>query len=149
MIGKVLISVEGQTEEAFINNVLSPYFEGRLILVPILLKTRWLTGRTANKGGYLTYGRIRREILNLLRDSSALAVTTMYDFYALPHDFPGYKTLPPGSGTTRVAHLENSLQEDINHPRFHPYLQRRPETLLHRAARPDADDRNPAGKWKN
>jgi len=124
MMRRVLISVEGQTEETFVTEVLRPHLMLRgLTLLPVVLKTRHLPGRSAEKGGSVPYPRIRRELLGLLRDSSAVAVTTMYDFYALPRDFPGYVTLPVGSGAQRVAHLEAALREDLANRRFYPYLQ--------------------------
>jgi hypothetical protein len=120
----VLISVEGQTEETFVTEVLRPYFTSLgSFIIPILLKTRRLPGRPADRGGYLTYPKVKRELLSLLGDTSAVAVTTMYDFYKLPDSFPGHSSLPQGSGRQRVQHLEMHLREDIEDPRFRPYLQ--------------------------
>jgi hypothetical protein len=120
----VLISVEGQTEETFVAEVLRPHFTGLgLFLIPILVKTRHLPGRPADRGGYLTYPKVKRELLSLLGDTSAVAVTTMYDFYKLPDSFPGHSSLPEGNGCQRVQHLEMHLREDIDDPRFRPYLQ--------------------------
>jgi hypothetical protein len=122
-MNKVLISVEGQTEETFVREVLQPRFEFHLFLQPVVLKTRRVPGRSANRGGHVSYCRIKKELLGLLGDTSARAVTTMYDFYALPHDFPGYATMPRGSGARKVDHLEQSLANDIEDFRFNPYLQ--------------------------
>jgi hypothetical protein len=122
-MNKVLISVEGQTEETFVGEVLRPYFGMRLMLQPVILKTRRFPGYPAHRGGYVPYARIRRELLALLGDASALAVTTMYDLYALARDFPGYGTVPQGNGAEKVAHLETALIEDIAQQKFHPYLQ--------------------------
>ena len=121
---KILVSVEGQTEETFVNDVLYAYFEPRhLWLQAVTLKMRAPRGAITGRGGYLTYAKIKREIQSLLQDSSALAVTSMYDFYALAKDFPGHETLPEGNGTQRVAHLEAAFRQDINNRRFYPYLQ--------------------------
>ncbi|MCD4739005.1 MAG: DUF4276 family protein [Anaerolineae bacterium] len=120
---KVLISVEGQTEETFLQEVLQPYFRSRLFLQPVVLKTRRVPGRPANKGGSVPYPQIKQELQSLLGDGSAIAVTTMYDFYALPHDFPGYGTLPQGKIIQKIARLEMAWADDIPQRRFHPYLQ--------------------------
>ena len=61
--------------------------------------------------------------MQLLNDRDAIAVTTMYDLYRLPTDFPGYATKPTGNCYDKVAHLEQALQQDINNRRFHAYLQ--------------------------
>jgi hypothetical protein len=121
---KVLISVEGQTEETFVQAILDPHFSPtQLYLQPVLLKTRHLPGRPAERGGYVSYAKVKREIQALLGDTSAV-VTTMYDLYALPGDFPGLDTQPEGTGAQKVAHLERAFAQDIGgHNRFRPYLQ--------------------------
>lgn len=120
---KVLISVEGQTEETFVGEVLQPHFHLQLILQPVVLKTRRAPGFPANKGGNIPYARIKKELLGLLSDTSAIGVTTMYDFYALPRDFPGYNDLPQEGSTQKVTHLEARLASDVQQRHFHPYLQ--------------------------
>ena len=121
---KALISVEGPTEETFVRTLLSPQLQDHgLWLVPIIVKTRPIPGRTASRGGHIPYTRIKKELLGLLEDTSAIAVTTMYDVYALPRDFPGYETGPQSSGSARVSHLEAALGQDIAHLKFFPYLQ--------------------------
>ena len=122
-MNKVLISVEGQTEETFVGAVLQPHFGEKLLLQPVVLKTRRMPGLPTDKGGHISYARIRRELQRLLGDTSAVAVTTMYDFYALPRDFPGYETLPAGNGAQKVAHLEAAVMKDLAQRRFRPYLQ--------------------------
>lgn len=121
---KVLVSAEGITEETFVNDVLSPHLVTYDIhLIPVILKTRRVPTGPDFQGGYIPYGRIRKELQRLLGDTSAVAVTTMYDVYALPSDFPGRSGLSPASGSARVAHLEQSVCQDLQHPRFRPYLQ--------------------------
>ena len=121
---KVLVSVEGNTEEAFCWNLLSPHLEERgVYLTPVVLKTKRVPTGPDFRGGHVPYGRIRKELQRLLGDTSAASVTTMYDFYALPSDFPGRDDMPCGSGKVKVAHLEQSLENDLNHHRFRPYLQ--------------------------
>jgi len=120
----VLISVEGITEETFVREVLGPALAQRdVYLTPVVLKTRRLPGRPADKGGYIPYSRLRKELLALLGDTNATAVTTMYDLYGLPHDFPGYRSSPVTTGASRAAHLESALLQDIDSARFWPYLQ--------------------------
>jgi len=50
--------------------------------------------------------------------------TTMFDLYALPDDFPGYAEAQQAAAPCKkVAELEKKLSEDINCPRFIPYIQ--------------------------
>jgi len=81
-MNKVLISVEGQTEETFLREVLQPHFGVSLFLQPVVLKTRRVPGRPMDRGGSVSYTRVKRELLSLLGDNSAAAVTTMYDLGA-------------------------------------------------------------------
>lgn len=120
---KVLIYVEGQTEETFIRDVLRPHLNPKGVYpVPILARTRRTRSGDVFKGGVITYGRVRREVLRLLQDASAALVTTMMDYYGLPSDFPGRDRLPAGDPYRRVAFLEEAFAQDIGHPRFLPFL---------------------------
>ncbi len=48
----------------------------------------------------------------------------MFDFYALPNDFPGYDKLIPGMNPyTKVKLLEEEFKQDIGHHNFIPYIQ--------------------------
>ncbi len=121
---KVLIYVEGQTEETFVRNVLTPYLwqKCRLWFVPRLARTkRTKAGRTF-KGGIVSYQQVRKDVVRLLNDSSAILVTTMIDYYGLPDDFPGKSTLPSGTPYQRVHHLEEAFKNDIGARRFLPFL---------------------------
>jgi hypothetical protein len=94
----VKIYVEGQTEETFVRDVLTPHLSGIGVYpTPVLAKTKREKSGRAFKGGLTSYAKVRRDILRLLDDSSAAAVTTMLDFYGLPKDFPGNSIIPTGS----------------------------------------------------
>jgi len=47
----------------------------------------------------------------------------MLDYYNLPADFPQFSERPKGTCFDRVQFLEQAFKEDINHPRFMPYLE--------------------------
>jgi len=120
---KVLVYVEGQTEETFVRDLLAPFLQRRSIwLVPVLARTKRTKAGHTFKGGIVSYNQVRRDVLNLLNDSSAVLVTTMLDYYGLPVDFPGKRALRGGSPYQRVAHLEDAFRRDIGDPRFFPFL---------------------------
>ncbi len=122
-MSKVLILVEGQTEETFVRDILAPYLSGhRVYPVAKLATTKRVKSGPDFKGGIVSYGKFENDIVRLLHDTSAALVTTMIDFYGLPTDFPGRRSMPPGSCYERVAYLEEEIREDINHPRFIPFL---------------------------
>jgi Domain of unknown function (DUF4276) len=121
---RVLILVEGQTEEAFVNRVLRPHLEplGVYVERPSLLRTKELPEGKPYKGGITTYPRMSRDARRLLGDTAA-HVSTLIDYYGLPEDFPGLasaRLLP--NVNDRVVALESAFADEINHPRFHPFL---------------------------
>jgi hypothetical protein len=119
----VHILVEGQTEETFVRDVLGPHLQRvDLFLNPVILATGWTASGQKFRGGVSRYQPIRRDILKLLADSSVEAVTTMFDYYGLPGDFPGAFDRPGGSCYARVSHLERAFAADIDDGRFIPFL---------------------------
>jgi hypothetical protein len=123
-LSRVLVLVEGQTEETFVRDVLGRHLDRFGIHTrAVLVATKRTKAGLKFKGGIRHYAKVRRDLSNLLRDSDAVAVTTMLDYYGLPADFPGLSTLPgPSSCFDRVAHLENALVADLADQRLLPYL---------------------------
>ena len=120
----VFVSVEGQTEETFVRDILQKHlWNFNVHLQQVLITTHKVKQGTNFRGGVLSYDQVRNETLRLLNNSKALAVTTMYDLYHLPTDFPWHATRPGGNGRTKALHLETAFQQDIASRRFRPYLQ--------------------------
>ena len=121
------ILCEGQTEERFVKEVLSPYLQQSGIFTkPILL----VTSKKKNaKGGMLSYTQAKRD-LTLLRkqyrdnDNEHHIFTTMFDYYALPEDFPGFKESKLMSDVReRISFLENKFFAEMATDAFIPYIQ--------------------------
>lgn len=129
---RILILVEGQTEETFVRDVLSPHLLGHAkVIIPTLVVTKRVKNGPNFKGGISSYDQVKRDLLRLVRDTGAAKVTTMLDYYALPSDFPSYSTLPNAAPAARVQHLEQAFGADIADRRFIPYLsQHEFEALL-------------------
>jgi len=122
-VKKVLILVEGQTEEAFVKRLLHKHLLAfQIDLIPCLLHTKLTTVGASYRGGVTSYAKMRRDIMHLLDDSSAYRVTTMLDYYGLPKDFPGLASLQGKTPYARVKYLEKQFAIDIAHPSFIPYL---------------------------
>ena len=128
MTYKILhILCEGQTEERFVKDVLAPYFQQYNIYPkPILL----LTSKKKNAGGgMLSYNHAKRDLnimLSRYRDNEVEhhIFTTMFDYYALPDDFPGFKEAREIFDTReRIAFLERAMANDISSENLIPYLQ--------------------------
>lgn len=121
---KILILVEGQTEERFVKDILSPFFTSQEIyLRSVIVGTKVVKDGTKYKGGLTSYTKAKRDLLNLLQDNSAIAVTTMFDFYGLPEDFPKWARGNGADCYAKIALAEKAFSEDINQKKFIPYLQ--------------------------
>jgi hypothetical protein len=121
---KVLVLAEGQTEFYFLRGILAPYLQSQhVVLAPTILESGSLRPDLKFRGGATSYAKIRKHRRELLRDSSAAAVTTMLDFYGLPSDFPGVSTLSSRLNCYQKAeHLEMAFAADIGDRRVLPYL---------------------------
>ncbi|MCP5102801.1 MAG: DUF4276 family protein [bacterium] len=121
---KILVLVEGQTEEVFVKNVLSPYFWDRQIFcIPKIAITKLVKSGPHFKGGIVSYEKVKNDIKRLLRDSSAVMVTTMIDYYGFASLVPFKNAIRGRSGFDRVRSLEELFRKDIDDDRFLPYLQ--------------------------
>lgn len=128
MIYNILhILCEGQTEERFVKEVLSPYLQQfNIYPKPILL----LTSKKKNaRGGMLSYAQAKRDLTILqkqFRDNNSEhhLFTTMFDYYALPDDFPGFDESTGFQNVRdRISFLEDKFAEDVGLGAFIPYIQ--------------------------
>ena len=126
MMTRIHIICEGQTEEAFVNNLLVPHFAPLgIFLHPSLI------GKPGHKGGYVNIDRLFIDIRNRLLGDKSAWCTTFFDYYGLPDDFPGKSEADKG-GTAEekssrlLASLMAALGEKIDTEplrRFIPYVQ--------------------------
>jgi Domain of unknown function (DUF4276) len=116
---RVHVFVEGQTEETFVRELLYRYFlEKNIFLNPILVRTS-----TTGKGGVVSYAKIKPQLHRKCLEDQTAFVTTMFDLYALPSDFPGSGSLPKTSDPFQKAeYLETEMGKDIGHKNFIPNL---------------------------
>lgn len=117
---------EGQTEETFIRDVIAP------LLAPqqIYLTARLIPTSKNSKGGALTYERVRRFVINSLKEDKSLFITTFFDLYALDNAFPNfYESQKQADVYSKVTCLEQAFKNDVveENPsfatRFLPYIQ--------------------------
>ncbi len=84
--------VQGQTEEAFVNQVLVNHFGYFNVIVDVrAVETSRRHGRIY-RGGLLDYQRAKRDLVRWMREdqNNDAFFSTMFDLYALPDDFPAY-----------------------------------------------------------
>lgn len=120
-MSRILLLVEGQTEEAFVRELLTPHYARMgLYLTPIIVSTS-----RGYKGGVVSYAKIKPQIVRLCRHDAQAHVSTMFDLYALPGDFPGKAASAyphQGAGQKKASYLEDALAQDISEANFIPNL---------------------------
>ncbi len=118
---RIYMLVEGQTEEAFVRELLEPHYARLgMYLSPIIVRTS-----PGYKGGVVSYAKIKPQIQRLCRQDEGAYVTTLFDLYALPQDFPGKSDAAypvTGSGHQKAEFLESQLAQDIGQSNFIPNL---------------------------
>jgi len=118
------ITTEGLTEERFVKDVLNKHLQR----FGISCKSQSvLTSKEYRKrGGIISYTKAKNDIKHWIKKESSAncRFTTMFDFYALPKDFPGYsETQKLNDPYDKVACIEKAFAEDIHDYRFVPYIQ--------------------------
>ncbi|MCM0755685.1 DUF4276 family protein [Desulfovibrio aminophilus] len=99
---RVYALVEGQTEEAFLNLVISPALAEGLSLWPVNLR------------GNVSFARLKLHARNLLRQDKNAVLTTFIDLYALRNDFPDYAAAMRKTVLAdRLATLESAMHREL------------------------------------
>lgn len=111
----------------FVRSVLASHLPAYGVEVhPILLGKKLKHDIADAPGGVLKYAPVYRHIQSTLRSYSAESsrVTTMFDLYAFPRDFPDYeKHASIKDPFERVTALESAIRHQVNNPRFIPNIQ--------------------------
>lgn len=120
-MSRVYIMVEGQTEEAFIREVMLDIYSAKgIYLTAIVIETS-----RGHKGGVPSFAKVKPQIENMCKHDKGAYVTTLFDYYAIPTDFPGYAELAGianAPAVTKVHHLEQHMGAAIQNARFIPNL---------------------------
>ncbi len=126
-MSRILVHVEGQTEETLVNHVLAPhlYGAGYTSVSARLVGNARQRGR---RGGGRSWESVRKGILNHLQHDDTALSTTIVDYYGLPHSWPGrdqvgvHATLRQRATAVEEAVLQD-ISSTIGHPhRFVPYV---------------------------
>ena len=115
-MARLLIHVEGETEETFVNEVLSPH----LMSVGYERVSARIVGNARlreRRGGIKAWNVVRQDIVRHLKEDSGCYATTMVDYYALPQigdkAWPGRaqaSNLPPAQ---KALYVEAQLETDV------------------------------------
>jgi hypothetical protein len=122
---QVLALVEGDTEEQFVSKVLGGALNSDCFHI-----------RPINWHGITRYAAARRELVQFVK-TGPHTITTMFDYYGLPMDWPGRREAQGMAHGKNVRHVEREILADIAgddlalRQKFIPYIQYHEfETLL-------------------
>ena len=105
---RLVIIVEGDAEESFVNNILSPHFTS----LGLYNSIQCFKIKKSN-GGISKYSDVKKDIINTLYENDVI-VSTMLDFYRLPSSFPGKQDSSTfHTHLQQVEYIEGKLKEDI------------------------------------
>lgn len=115
-VARLLVHVEGQTEESFVNEILAAhlYGFGYSRVSARLLGNARLRDR---RGGIRAWSSVRNDILRHLKEDVGSVSTTMVDYYALPQSgdraWPGRSAAGLRPFDQKSSTIESALLEDI------------------------------------
>lgn len=130
---RLLIHVEGQTEESFVNEVLRDHLVGvgyESVNARIVGNARLRQRR----GGIRPWIAVRKDIINHLKQDGGCLATMMVDFYGLPQDgeraWPGRANAASAQASHKALTVETALAadlaseagEEIDPERFIPFV---------------------------
>lgn len=130
---RLLIHVEGETEEAFVNVVLAPHLCG-CGYTNVSARPVGNARQRDRRGGIRAWSAVRKDILNHLKEDAGCLSTTMVDFYALPQTgeraWPGRAEAAQRVFAEKASVVESALLADIccemgggfDQNRFVPYV---------------------------
>lgn len=123
---EVIVFAEGQTEEAFIKQVVAP----ALRHLQVFVKPQMLNTSQTSKGGAVSFDRLKFNARNTLRQNPNVVLSTFLDLYALDSTFPSFEAVKKTIDVyKKVQLLELALQAAIvehvsSRPeRFIPHIQ--------------------------
>lgn len=132
---RLLVLVEGETEETFVKELLAPHLYNKGFS-KVSAKLMGNARKRNRRGGIKRWPGVREEIIRHLNTDKNLYVSTMVDYYALPRGednpnaWPGRFQANSLNFDEKAQHIEAELQKDLaiyspkslNVERFIPYI---------------------------
>jgi hypothetical protein len=132
-MSRLLVHLEGQTEEDFVNEILRDH----LLMKGYDLVSARIVGNARlrqRRGGIRPWPSVRKDIVNHLKGDTNCVATTLVDFYGLPQEgegaWPGRKAATRLTGAQKALAVEDAMLTDVttemgrhfNPQRFVPFV---------------------------
>ena len=125
-MARLLIHVEGQTEETFVNEVLRPHLIG-VGFDDVSARMLGNARARSRRGGIIGWNAAHADIARHLQGDHGAYSTTLVDFYGLPsggaNRWPGRDTCPNADPIHVHHHLQSEITRDFT-GRYGPIAQR-------------------------
>lgn len=130
---RLLVHVEGQTEETFVKAVLAPHLQARGY-APVGARLVGRHTKRSRRGGGVPWPSVREGIVTRLKEDRRAFATTMVDYYGMPQSgskaWPGRAEAGARPLAARAVFVQEAVAEDIAHHmgagfdprRFVPYV---------------------------
>lgn len=128
-VRELVVIAEGRTEIGVVDELLAPHLLGHNVRARAVLP-----GKPGHRGGARRWASTKREILAQLHGAARRGpgrVTTMFDYYGMPMDWPGREqstALPVRDRAdfveaALVRDIANDLSDSLDKTTFVPYVQ--------------------------
>ena len=115
-MSRLLVHVEGETEERFVNQVLRPHLTA-MGYVSVVARIFGNARQRSRRGGIRSWQSTKTDILRHLRQDPDLVTTTMVDYYGLPQGqdrgWPGRAEASNASFETKANVVEAAISREI------------------------------------
>jgi hypothetical protein len=115
-VARLLIHVEGETEETFVNDILRPHLY-RYGYTNVGARLVGNARQRDRRGGIRAWNTVRKDILNHLKEDRTCLATTMVDYYGLPQTgdkaWPGRAEAGRHHYVQKAGTIESALLKDI------------------------------------
>ena len=110
---RLLVHVEGQTEESFVDGPLRPHLVGGFGYADVSARLLGNARQHLKRGGIKPWDSVRKDIVRHLQSDREALATTMVDYYGLPSTWPGRAASTQASFHEKAAIIERELRENI------------------------------------
>ena len=133
---RLLVHVEGQTEETFVNEVLAPHLY-RFGMTSVSARLMGNARQRSRRGGVRAWREVQRDIVRHLTNDQECIATTMVDYYGMPmagrRAWPGRSEAAARDFRHKASTIEDGLSAAIRQTMGHGFEEGRfiPYVMMH------------------
>ena len=108
---RLLVLVEGETEEMFVNDALAPHLYGTKQFTNVSARLLGNPRQRSRRGGIVAWSSAKRDILRHLKEDRGVMIALLVDYYGLPQSGPA--AWPGRAAETGANCVEATVQHCI------------------------------------